>query len=266
MSSYYERLLYAIERSRTKDVRIILEEMSLEDEKSLLWGKASLLDEAASRSKSAIMAFLIQNGVTKWFGSQENNRVFIRLIDDYLVNRKFGNFLQSASYSKKSWLETDEEPTTKRHKQGMNVLKHKDNPADATKAIQDLLKSQEQWLISLLRGRALVRNTSKIIGSNISWYIKDGVLRACDHVTGRKFNHNQVLFEKPVKLVLCGKLREEEKEWIVDIEGTTKEVLEKIYFEYKPMFKDMGDEMWFEGLSKVLMGKHKGKYFLHLGS
>jgi hypothetical protein len=75
---------------------------------------------------------------------------------------------------------------------------------------------------------------------------------------------DQVLFEKPVQLLICGELDEENKEWTVKIEGTTEQVLEKIYsaYKYKSMFEEMGDGWFFEGLHKV----HKEKYFLHLGS
>jgi hypothetical protein len=102
MSSYYKPLLDAIKHYQTKDVRILLKEMSLEDKECLLQKEASLLDVAAFSLQSAVMAFLIQYGVAKWFGSQKKNRIFIRLIDDYLEDQKFGNFLQSASCSKKS--------------------------------------------------------------------------------------------------------------------------------------------------------------------
>jgi hypothetical protein len=238
--------------------------MSDEDKRHLLWGEESLLDVAAAGSQRAVMLLLIENGVTKWFGSQENNRAFIRLIEDYLVDVMFGNFLQSANCCNKSSLKTDEEPTTKTHIRRMDVLKYKNNLADATKAIQFLLAYQKQWLISRLRSKAWVRNTSEIVGNNISWFIKDGVLGAYDDVTGRKFRMDQVLFEKPVQLLICGELDEENKEWTVKIEGTTEQVLEKIYsaYKYKSMFEEMGDGWFFEGLHKV----HKGKYFLHLGS
>jgi hypothetical protein len=61
-----------------------------------------LLDEAASKTQSEVMALLIENSITNWNGSEENNRVFIRLIDDYYVRQLFGNFLQTASCCRKS--------------------------------------------------------------------------------------------------------------------------------------------------------------------
>jgi hypothetical protein len=147
----------------------------------------------------------------------------------------------------------------------MDVLKHKDNPADATNAIKVLLQEQQKWLVFQLRGTALVRNTynPKTVGSNVSWDISNGVEGASDAITGRRFQPDQVLFRKPVKLLLCGVLNGEGKEWTVNIKGTTIEVLEKICSEYKK-FDNMGDEKWFQGLSKVLEGKHKGKYLLDL--
>jgi hypothetical protein len=140
-------------------------------------------------------------------------------------------------------------------------MKHKDNPADATKAIQDLLESQEQWLILRLRGKALVRNTSKAVGTNISWSVLDDVLRARDHVTGRKLRMDQVLFERPVELLMCGELDGEDISWTVKIKGTTKEVLEKIYSEYKRKSDDTSHVI-FQGLDK----QSKGKYYLNLSS
>ncbi|KAI0569027.1 hypothetical protein Alg130_11821, partial [Pyrenophora tritici-repentis] len=89
MLSYYERLLDAIDHRRTDDVRKLLKKMSHQDETCLLWEEGSLLDVAASQSQSEVMALLIENGITKWFGSKENNRVFIRLIDDYVADEIF---------------------------------------------------------------------------------------------------------------------------------------------------------------------------------
>ena len=80
MSSYYERLLDAIERHQSDDVRKILTEMPLEDKTRLLLKKGSLLDVAASKSQNEVMALLIENGITKWLGRKNNNQVFIRLI------------------------------------------------------------------------------------------------------------------------------------------------------------------------------------------
>lgn len=262
MSSYYERLQHAIARHRTDNVRELLTEMSLEDKTCLLMKEESLLDVAASKSQSEVMALLIENGVTKWFGSKDNNRVFIRLIDDYKADKIFGNLLQNATCRNKSSLKTDKEPTTLRHKCRMDVLKHREDSADTTAAIKVLLAFQERWLVSQLRRTALVRNTSKIVGDNISWFIQNGVLGAYDRVTGRKLRMNQVLFQKPVELLLCGESDDEPKEWTVNIKGTTEQVLQKIYSEYEPIFEEMGDGLFSEGLCKM----REGKYFLALES
>jgi hypothetical protein len=151
-------------------------------------------------------------------------------------------------------------------------MKHKDNLADATKAIQVLLQAQPKWLISRLRGKAWVRNSyenvrnknSVIVGSNISWFIKDGVMKAYDLVTGRMLRDDQVLFHRPVELLLCGELDGEDTDYPVKTDktdkGTTEEVLQKIYSHCKPMFK-MHEEWGFQGLLKI----DKGKYIIRCG-
>jgi hypothetical protein len=96
MSFYNEGLRCAIANYQIDDVRKTLKNMSLED-KDCLQKENFLLDEAASRSQCEVMALLIEEGITKWFGIEENNRVFIRVIDDYHVDQLFGNFLQSTT-------------------------------------------------------------------------------------------------------------------------------------------------------------------------
>jgi hypothetical protein len=250
-SSDYKTLLVAIENHETGNVRKLLEKTDLFEK--------SLLDVAASGSRSEVMALLIEHDIKQWVGSKENNLVFIRLIEDYMT-------LRSARLYKKNSPKTDKEPKTikqkRKQKRRMDVL---DDSADTTKAIQHLLKSQPKWLISQLRGKALVRKTSKIVGNNISWLTSDGLPSAYDLITGRQFLEDQVLFEKPVQLLLRVQLDDEDEEdeyWPVEIKGTTKEVLEEIYSQYEPIFQAMGDRLVFQGLKK--MGE--GMYTAYLGS
>lgn len=144
----------------------------------------------------------------------------------------------------------------------MDVLSNRGDLAKTTNAIQILLQSQGRWLVSKLQGTALVRITSTHIGDNISWDIRDGVENTFDRATGRRIRLDQVLFGKPQRLVLSGTLLSKEEEWIVNIEGTTREVLEKIYQEYEPMLKESPRSLYFEGLRL----DSKRKYFLELGT
>jgi hypothetical protein len=96
MSSDYKGLLHTIEVDEKDSVRKILKETSKSGKTYLLYGK-NLLDLAASGSQSEVMALLIEHGINQWVGSPHNNRIFIRLIEDYLQDRMFGNSLQNDS-------------------------------------------------------------------------------------------------------------------------------------------------------------------------
>lgn len=168
-------------------------------------------------------------------------------------------------------------------------MKHKEDPEKATSAIQDLLKYQKDWLVSQLRGKAFVRNTTKMHRRHLSWSIVDGVIFswqvitgrpieketeivACnihwdiwddvscayDIGTGRELRMDQILFPGPVKLLLYSKSRPDG--WTVEIKGTTKEVLEKIYIEHQPILEELDGEVCFEGLREY----YKGTYFVDL--
>ncbi|RYO45347.1 hypothetical protein AA0116_g13302 [Alternaria tenuissima] len=245
MPSYYKPLLNAIELRHADDVRRHLMQMSPDQKKRLSKKRKSLLDEAASGRQNKVMAILIDHRVTKWVGSHENNQVFIRLIEDYIEDGGI-----------------DKESNATKHKLRMDVLSNRGDLAKTTNAIQILLQSQGRWLVSKLQGTALVRNTSTHIGDNISWDIRDGVENTFDRATGRRIRLDQVLFGKPQRLVLSGTLLSKEEEWIVNIEGTTREVLEKIYQEYELMLKESPRSLYFEGLRL----DSKRKYFLELGS
>jgi hypothetical protein len=105
-----------------------------------------------------------------------------------------------------------------------------------------------------------VRHTYEYVGSNISWFIPNGVLRASDTKTERKLRMKQVLtlFKKPVQLLLCDELGKDKELTVTIKKGTTEKVLEKMYSAYKPMFKEMGNELVFEGLSKIRKRVKKG--------
>lgn len=138
----------------------------------------------------------------------------------------------------------------------MNVLESKDDVSKTSQAIQVLLKYQRKWLAGKLKGTARVRITDDTIGLNIRWYINETWENAYDRVTGRKIRLKQVLFEGPVEL----KLFDQQKEWTVTVQGTTENVLEKIYMEYQPVSEEIGPV--FEALSK----EGDKKYSIDLGS
>ena len=47
----------------------------------------TFLDVAASRLQSGTMALLLKYGFIQWVGSEDNNQVFISLIEDYMTLR-----------------------------------------------------------------------------------------------------------------------------------------------------------------------------------
>jgi hypothetical protein len=86
------------------------------------------------------------------------------------------------------------------------------------------------------------------VGGNIAWDIRRGVSAATDWYTGLGLDPDQMLFPQTVPLRLYNHLG---KEWTIYIRGKTKEVLQIIYAAYCPLFQDMGEEIWFEGITKI---------------
>ena len=134
------------------------------------------------------------------------------------------------------------------------MLKHEHNSEETTKAIKKLLKTQQQWLVSRLRKRVSVEVTSEHIGQNITWYIDKGIGSARDHPSGRKLRMDQMLFPEPVKLLFDHEVDGKKKEWTVEIEGTTRKVLGKIYDELKKNLDIKKMNLYFEGLYKLPCG------------
>lgn len=130
------------------------------------------------------------------------------------------------------------------------MLKRKHNSKKTTKAIQNLLQTQQEWLVDRLRTPVSVEVTSEHIGQNITWYIEKGIGSARDHSSGRKLRMDQMLFPKPVKLFFEHEVDEENKEWTVEIGGTTRKVLGKIYDEFKKNLDIEKMDLYFEGLYK----------------
>jgi hypothetical protein len=122
-----------------------------------------------------------------------------------------------------------------------------------TKAIKFILRHESTWLVSRLRHKATVEEMETVdtnvihVGGNIAWDIRRGVSAATDWYTGLGLNPDQMLFPQTVPLRLYDHLGEE---WTIYIQGKTKELLQMIYAAYCPLFQDMGEEIWFEGITK----------------
>ena len=102
MSDNYKRLRNAFANCQTKLLSTLLKKMSAKEKDYLLSRKRSFLDEAASASHMEVMAILIENGIIKWRGLQDNNLVFVGLLQGYCPRKDNGIIYQYAGCCKKS--------------------------------------------------------------------------------------------------------------------------------------------------------------------
>jgi hypothetical protein len=154
-----------------------------------------------------------------------------------------------------------------------------------TRLVQEILKLNPGWLVSMLCRPALAfihpfetgsgwydlllrwRNPSPrrivLIGYNISWSLHtlDIEFSARDRRSSRPLFMDQVLITEPTEVALPNRGRESNLS-VIELSGTTKDVLEQICIVYKRYIEDNGYSFSFEGLD----GFSNGSYFLTFGT